>query len=250
MNTFIKWLIGDMGTPGEYMYKAIHWYTLAAVALLFLVLLAIEHRLDKKDSCKYKLIIWISAAQLAFEIAWRLIYLFVKKEQPNQLWPSYPCNLGGILIPLVALCQWKPGKKLFYLFGFVGAILTFAYPDDIFCTDVMVFPVLKSILQHTGILLIPALEYAGKIYRPRIRDFGWITGGCLIHLLNSEGICHLLGLTEDYMFFRSGLPFVIPGIPQFITLSVFALLVLALLCFVSDFQGSVADLRTCRKTKA
>jgi hypothetical protein len=36
------------------------------------------------------------------------------------------------------------------------------------------------------------------------------------------------------MFFRSGLPFVIPGIPQYITLSVFALLVLALISWICD----------------
>lgn len=239
-----------MGTPGEYMYKAIHWYSLAAVVLLLVVLIVIQRRLNANEGRQRRLIVWISAVQLAFELVWRLIYLFVKKEPPNQLWPCYPCNLGGILIPLVALFQWNTGKKLFYLFGFVGAVLTFALPEGIFCTDVMVFPVLKSILQHTGILLIPVLEYTGKTYRPRIRDFGWIAGGCLIHLLNSEGISRLWGLTEDYMFFRSGLPFVIPGVPQFITLSVFALLVLALLCFISDFRGSVADLGACRKRKA
>lgn len=250
MDTFLKWLIGDMGTPGEYMYTAIHWYSLAAVVLLLVVLIVIQRRLNANEGRQCRLIVWISAVQLAFEILWRLIYLFVKKAPLNELWPSYPCNLGGILIPLVALFQWNTGKKLFYLFGFVGAVLTFALPEGIFCTDVMVFPVLKSILQHTGILLIPVLEYTGKTYRPRIRDFGWVVGGCLIHAINSEGISRLWGLTEDYMFFRSGLPFVIPGVPQFITLSVFALLVLALLCFISDFRGSVADLRACRKRKA
>ena len=46
-----------------------------------------------------------------------------------------------------------------------------------------------------------------------------------------------------YMFFRSGMPFVIPGVPQFITLSVFAVLVLALLSFLCDIKGSLALLR-------
>jgi hypothetical protein len=56
----------------------------------------------------------------------------------------------------------------------------------------------------------------------------------MIHVVNCEGITRLLGFTGDYMFFRSGLPFVIPGIPQYITLSVFALLVLALISWICD----------------
>jgi hypothetical protein len=40
------------------------------------------------------------------------------------------------------------------------------------------------------------------------------------------------------MFFRSGLPFVIPGVPQFITLSVVALSIFVLLCYFSDKKAS------------
>ena len=73
---------------------------------------------------------------------------------------------------------------------------------------------------------------------------GWITGGCLIHLFNCEFIDRLLGFQGDYMFFRSGLPFVIPGIPQFITLSVFGLLVLSAICFLCNIKDSVAFIRS------
>ena len=37
-NTFRKWLIGDMGTPGDYMYQPIHLITLAVVIAVFKVL--------------------------------------------------------------------------------------------------------------------------------------------------------------------------------------------------------------------
>ena len=117
-------------------------------------------------------------------------------------------------------------------------------PDGIFTTDVMVFPIVKSILQHTGILLIPILEYVRGSYRPSLRHIGWIILGCAIHAVNCEVIARLvLGLTEDFMFFRSGLPFVIPGVPQFITLSVFALLVLTGLSFLGDIRDSVRFLK-------
>lgn len=241
---FHRWLIGDMGTPGEYMYQPIHLYSTAGVLAIFLALVVIALRFRKAPDKSRKLLLGISIFQLIFEIGWRLIYLFVKGDSLVNWWPMYPCNLGGILIPLFALLDCKLGKKMFYLFGFVGGCLTFAMPDGIFCTDVLVFPVLKSILQHTGLLMIPAIELIAGTYRPSLKDFGWVVCGCLIHLFNCEVIDRLLGFTGDYMFFRSGMPFVIPGVPQWITLSVFALLVLALLSFLCDIKGSLQLLRS------
>ncbi len=225
------WLIGNMGTPGEYQYQSIHVLSTLAV-LLCVMAVAVYGRAG--GTKKRKLLVAISIFQLSFEVLWRLIYLFVKKDTLVSLWPMYPCNLGGILIPVIALCNWKTGKKMFYLFGFVGGLLTFAMPEGIFCSDVLSFPILKSILQHTGLLLIPVLEYADGTYRSNLRHLGWCVLGCLIHVVNCEGIDRLLGFTGDYMFFRSGLPFVIPGVPQFITMSVFGLLVLVLLSYLSD----------------
>ena len=185
----------------------------------------------------------ISIFQIAFEIIWRLVYLFIKGDPILCWWPSYACNLGGVLLPIIALLNWRKGKQLFYLFGFVGGVLTFAMPDGIFCRDVFVFPILKSVLQHTGLLVIPLIEYVSGSYRPSLKDYGWLVAGCFVHLANCEGICRLLGFTEDFLFLRSDLPFVIPGVPQWITLSVFALLVLILLSFLCDIKGSLAWLK-------
>lgn len=244
-----SWLVGDMGIPGEYMYKSIHWYTLAVVGAVIAALVIWQLCIRKNASASRGLLVAVCVFQLAFEIIWRLVYLLIKGDSILSWWPMYPCNLNGILIPVIALLNWKTGKKAFYLFGFVGGVLTFAMPDGIFCTDVLVFPVLKSILQHTGILIIPLLEYISGGYRANVKDMGWVVSGCLLHLVNCEGIDRLLGFTGDYLFFRSGLPFVIPGVPQFITLSVFALLVLSLLSFLSDIKGSLAFLRTLGKKK-
>ena len=244
------WLTGNMGTAGEYMYQDIHLYSLAAVVAVTVILTAWQfyHRNDH-IACR-KLIVAVSIFQIAFEILWRLVYFFIKSDSILCWWPMYPCNLGGVLIPVIALLNRKTGKKLFYLFGFVGGVLTFAMPDGIFSNDTLVFPILKSILQHTGILLIPVLEYISGSYRPTLKDMGWVVSGCLIHLVNCEGIDRLLGFTGDYMFFRSGLPFVIPGVPQFITLSVFALIVLSLLSFLCDIKGSLTFLGIRQKKNA
>lgn len=247
--TLKNWLIGNMGTEGEYMYQPIHLISVAVVAGLFILIcgVAIVFRNDRK---KHRtILVGIAIFQLAFEIAWRLIYLFIKGDSVLWWWPMYPCNLGGILLPIFALTNCRRGKQMFYLFGFVGGVLTFAMPDGIFSNNVMVFPIVKSILQHTGLLLIPAIELIGNTYRPTLKDLGWVILGCLVHLLNCEVIDRFLGFDGDYMFFRSGMPFVIPGVPQFITLSVFALIVLALLSFLCDIKGSLAFLNDLRKPK-
>ncbi len=242
-NMLKNWLIGNMGTPGDYMYQSIHWYALAAVLLSFALICGLGLAFRRNSRKLRKLLVAVSVFQLLFEIGWRLIYLFIKGDSIVWWWPMYPCNLGGILLPIFALTDCRRGKQMFYLFGFVGGVLTFAMPDGIFSSNVMVFPIVKSILQHTGLLLIPALELIGKTYRPTLKDLGWVIAGCLIHLLNCEVIDRFLGFDGDYMFFRSGMPFVIPGVPQFITLSVFALIVLALLSFLCDIKGSVAFLK-------
>lgn len=243
MTTLYNWLIGNMGTPGDYQYQQMHLYTLLGVfaAMAVLIFLGLRFRNDPRRS--RKLLVAVAIFQLAFEATWRLIYLLVKGDSILCWWPTYPCNLGGILLPIFALLNNRRGKQMFYLFGFVGGILTFALPEGIFSTSVFVFPILKSVLQHTGLLIIPVLEYISGQYRSTLKDLGWVVLGCLIHIVNCEGIDRLLGFTEDYMFFRGDLPFVIDGVPQFITMSVFALIVLALLSFLSDIKGSVAFLR-------
>ncbi len=248
MWTVIKnWLTGNMGTPGEYAYQAMHLYSVLGVVLAVGILAVLAGFLRKDPAKSRRLLVIVASFQLGFELLWRLIYLLVGGASLRSMWPLYPCNLGGILIPLFALLDWRRGKKLFYLFGFVGGCLTFAIPNGIFCNSIFVFPILKSVLQHTGLLIIPMLACISGDYRPTLRDMGWVTLGCVIHTVNCEGIDRLLGFTGDYMFFRSGLPFVIPGVSQFITLSVFALLVLALLSFVCDVPGSLAFLKGRKK---
>lgn len=244
MGTVIyRWLIGDMGTQGDYQYQAIHLWTVAVLMAALAVLLAVCLRLRKEPTKLQRMLVAIAWFQLLFEVIWRLIYVFFKHASPVSLWPMYPCNLGGILLPLMALTNSTRGKQMFYLFGWIGGCLTFALPEGIFSSDFFVFPILKSVLQHTGLLFIPLIEFVGGSYRPSLKDLGWVLLGTLIHVVNCEGIDRLLGLTGDYMFFRSGLPFVIAGVPQFITLSVFALIVLTLLCFLCDVKSSVAWIR-------
>lgn len=229
MELLYNWIIGELGTPGEYQYQSIHLITTALVVLATAAVCVLGAGNRLSSTGKTKLLRGICWFQLGFEVLWRLLYVTVKGDGILCWWPLYPCNLGGILIPLIGLSGWKTGKKMFYLFGFVGGVLTFALPEGIYVRDVLVFPIVKSILQHTGLLLIPALEYVIGSHRPRLKDMGYVVAGLCVHLVNCEGIDRLLGFTGDYMFLRGTIPFVIPGVPQFITVSVFGLCVLTAL---------------------
>lgn len=237
--TFKDWLVGNLGPESDFQYQAIHIITTIVVVLVTILFAFLGANKKISDKSKKSILISISVFQLVFEVLWRLIFLFVKKTDAINLWPMYPCNVGGILIPLFAILNLNKGKQMFYLFGFVGGILTFAMPEGIFVYDVMVFPILKSVLQHTGLLIIPVFEYASKTFKPSTRYYLWVILGCLIHLFNCEVIDRWFGFEGDYMFFRSGLPFVIPGIPQYITFSIFGATVLYLLSFLCDIKDSL-----------
>ena len=228
------WFFSDLGEPGEFQYKAIHLITVAvilAITITFGILCA-----SKKISEKTKrnMLIGTCAFHLIFEVTWRILYITIRHDSWLSTYPMYPCNLSGILIPIIALCDFKPGKKLFYLFGFATGVLTFVMPEGIFTRSVLTFPILKSILQHTGLILIPVMEYASGKYKENIKNFNWLFVGLVIHVINAEVIDPLLGFNGDFMFFRSNLPFVIPGVPQWFTMSFFGILVLVFLELVSD----------------
>lgn len=237
MDTFKRWLTGDMGTPGAYEYTTMHFVVIGVVVFGIAICWILGANKRISDRAKRKILIGIASFQLVFEVLWRVIFLTVKNSAWVDLYPMYPCNLNGILVPIACLLDNKILKKMFYLFGFIGGLLTFVMPDGIFSTSVFVFPILKSVLQHTGLLFIPVFEYASKKYVPNIKDFGWTFLGTAIHFVNCEIIDpKLLGLTGDYMFYRSGLPFVIPGVSQYITLTVFGIIVVVLILLVSDVK--------------
>ena len=116
MEIIYRWLIGDMGQPGDFAYTSIHLYSIVAVAAAVLLALALSITKKLTDQRKRTLLVGICWFQLGFELLWRLVYLLVKGNSLLCWWPIYPCNLGGILIPIIALCNWKTGKKMFYLF--------------------------------------------------------------------------------------------------------------------------------------
>ena len=244
--SFRDWLTGDGVTNTGIEYSPIYWATLCIV--LFVLISLIIFCTIKKIPYKIKqnVLIGIAIFQIFFEIFWRIIFIVFKGATFTTLWPMYPCNLGGIIVPIICLLNSKKGKDLFYVFAFVGACLSFALPGTMYSFDFMAFPLLKSALQHTGILIIPAMEYAMGKYKTSIKEFPLLFVGCLIHFLNCEGIDEWLGLdpaTNDYMYLRQGYPFEIPGIPSpFVTIT-FALIIFAILLFALGPKESISEVK-------
>ena len=231
---------------GDFAYTAIHWVSFAVVAAIAVALAFIAGSKRISDRAKNNTIIAVAVFQIVFEVGWRILYLY-KGNKFLSLWPFYPCNLADFLLPIALLIKNEKMKDCFYLFGFIGGVITFVYPVGIFITPYLQFSVLKSILQHTGIIFIPVFEYVRGTYRPRLEKFGYVLLGLIIHVANSYGLSTVFGYPGDYMYLDSGLPFVIPGVPQFITMGVFAILILFLVNWALDYKGIARILQTRRE---
>lgn len=221
---------------GDFSYSAIHWISFAAVVLITVALALVAASKKVSDRAKNITILSVAVFQLAFEVGWRILYM-CKGDSFLSLWPFYPCNLAGILLPLALLLRSGRMKDCFYVFGFIGGVITFCYPVDIFITPYLQFCILKSILQHTALFFIPVFEYVRGTYRPRLEKFGYILLGLIVHVANGCGLSNVFGYPGDYLYIDSGLPFVIPGVPQFLTLGIFAVLVLFLVDWALDPKG-------------
>ncbi|MDR1629759.1 MAG: YwaF family protein [Oscillospiraceae bacterium] len=232
----VQFWSGDGGVPGDFSYGTVH-----ILAVVFLVLLSAALSVfgakKMSETGRRKTVVTLAVLALGFEVFWRIVFLARGKEA-IELYPFYPCNLAGLLVPVIALSNNKILKEMFYLFAFIGGVVTFAIPDGIFTNQYLTFPILKSILQHCAIIILPVFEYCNKTYTPKFKNFWLAICGMLVHLFNSEIMPKLFGQTgTDYIFLRSGLPFVIPGVPGWLTLTVFAIIIVIISYAVLDFKG-------------
>ena len=231
--SFVDWLYGQNGLPGDYDYTMIHFVSVGVIVALTVILALIAGSKKINQKTKRVILICIASFQLTFEVVWRIVYL-CRGDTLLSLWPFYACNLNGILVPIAALSNNKTMKEMFYAFGFVGGILTMIMPQGIFYDAYFTFPILKSLLQHTGLLFIPVFEFVSGSFRPQLKNFWLALLGMLIHVINSVGISAMLGYPGDYLYFNSGLPFVIPGVPGWIVMSVTAILAMFVFYVILD----------------
>ena len=90
-----------------------------------------------------------------------------------------------------------------------------------------------------------------KTFKPKFIHFHYTLIGMTIHLLNSEFLPKLINGQEgtDYMFLRSGLPFVLPGVPGWLTMSIFGVIVVTLVNAALDYKGFLSLIRRKNKKK-
>ena len=238
---------GTGGVAGDFAYGTIH---LTAVILLILVTLGmclLGAKMSKAS--QRKIIIAAAVISIFFEVFWRIIYL-INGDKLIDLWPFYPCNLAGVLIPLIALTNNKTLKELFYVFAFVGGVITFVYPQGIFTNQYLCFAILKSILQHTAIIFIPVFEYCTGNFNPKLKNVYLSIIGIFIHLFNSEYLPRYMGKHgTDYIFLHSGLPFVIAGVPQIYILGTLAVIVMVSLYMMLDMKSTRKLFKRPKKRK-
>lgn len=231
---------GEGGVPGDFAYGKIHLFAVAALIVVTLLMCIVGKRLSAKN--KRNVILVAAAISLGFEIFWRGVWIG-RGVPVLETWPLYPCNLAGVLVPLIVFTNNKTLKEIFYVFAFIGGIITFVYPDGIFVNSVLNFSILKSILQHTAIIFIPVFEYFTGQFKPQFKKLWLAILGLFIHLFNSEYLPRYFGMEGDYIFLRSGLPFVIPGVPQVLILGPIAIVVMFVFYAALDRKGSKAALR-------
>lgn len=245
--SFVDWLFGRGGIPGNYDYALIY---IISMIIIFLICVAFGIVAGSKLSAKTKKIVLYSIAifQLSFEVLWRIIYLF-RGDKILSLWPYYICNLNGILIPIAVLTNSKVMKNLFYVFGFIGGVITMALPQGIFNNALLIFPILKSLLQHTGLLIIPLYEYIEGTFRPKLSEIWYAIVGLLIHVVNAVLIAKWFGYPGDYLYFNSGLPFTIPGVPGWIIVCLTAVVVTTIF-YVAMNAGRIIKYFSKKKIKS
>lgn len=229
MELLLKWIRGTLGEPGDFPYQSMHITTIIIFAICLIMLIVVA----KSNTSKKKTILKLIALfQLSFEIIWRLIYYFINDETLISLYPAYPCNINAIIVSIVCLMNDTKGKKMFYLISFIGGIVTMFVPNGIFSRTVFIFPILKSILQHTGIIFIPVFEYFAGYYKTSVKDYPLIIVGALIDIINSGLIAPSLGLEGDFLFLDMGLPFVIDGVNQFYPMFFFIMICLFIISII------------------
>lgn len=181
---------GSGGVTGDFTYGGVHITSIVILAALCIFLSLWGQKVT--EQVRRKTIIALSVAALGFEFFWRIIFL-TQGAGAADIYPFYPCNLAGILVPIIALTKNKTLKEMFYVFAFIGGIITFAIPEEIFTNQYLNFPILKSILQHYFIIFIPVFEYFTKSYTPKFKNFYLAICGMLVHLANSELVPKLFG---------------------------------------------------------
>lgn len=218
---------------GDYTYGATH--IISIVFVIFSVILfsyLLRNKSEKYVLGKMKI---IAAVCLTIYIVRRILDYDNAKSFIENFWPFYLCNINTIFLSITILFDIKKGRDFFLVTGLIGGIFTFLIPDGIFVDRYLTFPILDSIMSHYVIVVVPMVLLLTGTHVLYFKNIYQVFVGLLVVVFNAEVLQKLLfDKSFDYLFFRSTIPFTIPGVPQFIILSSLAI-ILVMLVYYLDY---------------
>ncbi len=173
----------------------------------------------------------IAGNGLAIYILRRALELDGSKSILEAYRPFYLCNINTIFLSVTILFD----RDFFLVTGLLGGLFTFIIPNGIFTDRYLTFPTLDSIFSHYVIVVIPMVLFITRTHKLYMKNIYQVFIGLLITMFNVEVLQGLLFNTHhDYLFFRSTMPYTIPGVPQLFVISTLAI-VLVTLIYVLDY---------------
>lgn len=232
MIEFIEKFLYKGFVDGEYNYELVH-----ILSLIFLLISIVYLSLRYKDKhAKLNKVLNVMSIVILFIYLFRrLINVFLGTNVFEAYWPFYLCNVNTIFLCLYQIFGWKKGKDFFLVTGLIGGLFTFFMPNGIFDDKYITLQVLDSVLSHYVIVVVPLVLFFTKSHILQLKNMYQVYIGLLAVVVNAEIIQVIIfKANHDYLFFDSNLPFTISGVPQFIIISVLAI-VLVTLVYVLDY---------------
>ena len=231
MKSFFRKFFFEGFESGEFMFGFTHILSIVFVILsIVLFTFFLRNKDEKYILGKMKI---ISAISLLIYFGRRLLYYDGNTSLIEALWPFYLCNINTIFLSLSIIFNIKKGRDFFLVTGLIGGIFTFLMPEGIFVDRYLTFSILDSIMSHYVIIVIPMVLLLTGCHVLHLKNIYQVFVGLLICVFNSEILQKaLFDKSFDYLFFRSTLPFTIPGVPQFLILSSLSIILVLLVYFL------------------
>lgn len=231
MKTIFRKFFFEGFESGEFMFGTTHILSIIFVivsVVLFTYLL--RNKEEKYIIGKMKIIAIIS---LVIYFARRFLYYDGSVSLIEALWPFYLCNINTIFLSLTIIFDIKNGRDFFLVTGLIGGVFTFLMPEGIFVDRYLTFSILDSIMSHYVIIVIPLVLLLTGCHTLHLKNIYQVFVGLLIVVFNSEVLQRVLfDKSFDYLFFRSTMPFTIPGVPQFLIISSLAIILVLLVYYL------------------
>ena len=222
MLDFLRKFAYEGFVPGDYTDGTLHILSIILViASITFFSLYFKNKDPKKMDKVFKI---ISIVALSIYVFRRSFWVINGQNFFEAYWPFYLCNVNTIFFSLYQIFGWKKGKDFFLVTGLIGGIFTFLMPNGIYDDKYLTLPVIDSVLSHYVIVVIPLVLLITKNHILKPKGLISVFIGLIIVTINVEFVQRLLFNTQnDYLFFRSNMPFTISGVPQFYIISSLAI---------------------------